>query len=157
MGQQPIGARHLPDRFEQAGLAEVERRGTEGGAAIGVAQRDRLHSDLRRERGLQQVGVERQQQRPSTGRSFRKDGDARAGPQRIGHLMDDTQCIALALALDEQRAATGDHEAEQRPLPHVGLRHEAHRPPGVDREDVEPGHMVREQQHRRRLQRADGF
>ena len=67
--------------------------------------------------------------------------------QRRGHRVDDAQRVALALALEVERAGRDRPGARQRPAPHVGLGDEARlRHDRVDGHDVEPGDVVGDQQ-----------
>jgi len=52
----------------------------------------------------------------------------------------------LARALDEQRSHLAEHSADQRQTRKLRFRDEAHRMDRVQDEDIEPGHVVRDQQ-----------
>mmetsp|Transcript_62039 Transcript_62039/g.146946 ORF Transcript_62039/g.146946 Transcript_62039/m.146946 type:complete len:353 (-) Transcript_62039:767-1825(-) len=139
--------RDPPQALRQRGVADELRGGAETLARLMPAQHHRQHRCVHRHRGLQQIGMEGQQFGPRAGGALREHRHAVTGTQRRSGLVDDAQCIALAAALDEERAGTFDQRAHQRPMPHVGLGHEAglrqHR---MQRGDVQPGHMVGHQQ-----------
>jgi hypothetical protein len=62
-----------------------------------------------------------------------------AGAQRIGHLVHDAQRVALALALDEERAGARHQPADQRPVRTSALETKrACGARGMDARDVDP-------------------
>ena len=91
--------------------------------------------------------MERQQAVAGRGRSLGEDRDRLPSLQRRGHRLDDAERVALALALEVERAGSVDESRHEWPGPDVGLRDEARgRHDRVDRHDVEPGHVVRREQ-----------
>jgi hypothetical protein len=147
MHHQPAGADDLPDAADQRGVADVLRRRAEDLPGLAVAQRDGLHRRLHRDGRLQQVGMEGQHLRPGAGGALREDRHRIALAQGLGHLVHHPQRVALALALDEQRADVADQPAQQRPAQHIRLGDEARlRAARMDAGDVQPGHMVGDEQ-----------
>ena len=146
------GPADLHQALAQRRVADVLRRDAHRLARLAVAQHHRLHDGGRGDGGLQQVGVERQHAVAGAGGAFGEHGDGVGLAQRVGHLVHHAQRVALALALDEQRAAGARQPAQQRPVRDVGLGHEARlRRARVQRGDVQPRHVVGHHQHRARL------
>jgi hypothetical protein len=65
--------------------------------------------------------MEGQHLRPGAGGALREDRHRIALAQGLGHLVHHPQRVALALALDEQRADVADQPAQQRPAQHIRL------------------------------------
>ena len=59
----------------------------------------------------------------------------------------DAARVALALALDEQRAGAADQPADHRPARELRLGDEAHRLHRIERDDVEPRDMIGDDQN----------
>eukprot|EP01036_Dinobryon_divergens_P047173 gene47172-63194_t len=144
---QALGASHAPQAAHQGHVVDVRRRQADRLAGLGVAQQQRLHRRFTGDRGLQQVGVEMQQPVPGAGGAFREDRQRLAPQQRGIHLVHHAHRVALALALDEQRAGALDQPAQQRPVQHVRLGDETRmRRRGLERQDVQPGDVVGDEQ-----------
>ncbi len=127
---------HVAD--ERGGIAEL--------ASLGVTQADRPDRAADLERRCQQVRMERQQPVAPRRRALGKYADALPVPQMALHGLVDRRDGAPLAPLDEERAGVRDHAADNGPAHDLRLRHEATRHRGVDREDVDPGDVIREQQ-----------
>lgn len=148
-GLQGWCAQRAPERAEQRVVVDVARRVARlAGRLVDEAQRCRLHGHVGRDGGLQEVGMEGQQHAAIARRAFGEDGDAVAVAQRLGHVVNHAQRVATLLALDVERAGAGGQRTDQGPVLHRRFRDEAHVPRRMQRDDVEPGDVVGDQQHR---------
>ena len=114
-----------------------------------IADRNGLHGTGRIDDRLQQRALERQQRRAVARRCLReRPRRCRRRVQRLRDLLVDAMRVVPARALDEQRADAGDEPSEHRPARDLRLGDEAHRTDRVQREDVEPRHVIRDDDRR---------
>ena len=113
--------------------------------------RHRLHADplaqLRREEHPEQRRLERQHPQPVGAGALGKDRHTVA-PRQPGV---ELRLLPLRLrrpAVDEHRADRPADEADDRPVAHLGLRHQERRRRPLQRHDVEPARMVGDERAR---------
>ena len=124
-------------------------------AAIGIhiANRIRLHRYLRLDRGLEQVGMERQHRALRRGRALGEEGDTFAIMDALHQTFVDAAHVARLAACDEDRTGVLAQPANQGPAADIGLRDKAAWVHRIDHEDIQPGNMVADDQRRRHWRR----
>ena len=150
LGAQPLRTRDAPHRHQQRDIVDVRRDIAAHAGLVDIADRHRMHPRLRTDGRLEQRCMERPHHRAVGGRTFRKHRDTLARHRQprddaVVHLAR----VGAPGALDEQRADARRQPAEHRPAADLRLRHEQRRADCVDHPDVEPGHMVGCDEHRR--------
>ena len=87
------------------------------------------------------------------GGAFGEEGDVPLGVEQRVDLRVDHPGVAAAAAQQEDRVGLRRQPADHRPLPDFGLGDEGERVRGVEREDVEPGDVVGDEQAARNSSR----
>jgi len=105
-------------------------------AACGLAPDDRVAICLERS------PAEGARGRSAPGGSLGEHGDGIASAHRDGQLGDGSRQRPQACPVDEQRARGSRQPADERPLSDLTLGHQPHRRQGGEREDVDPGQVV---------------
>jgi len=146
LGNQAACVENAGEAFPQADVVDVGGRSAVAAVRRAVAQGCRHHRAMQRNRGLQQRRQEAPQAAPVAGRAFRKYGNPVAALHQGGHVGVDAFRVGTAAAFEEQRTHTVREPADHRPLPYLRFRHEAHAARGQDQVDVDPGHVVAQQQ-----------
>ena len=118
----------------------------ERGARLRVAQRDRHDPGARVDGRLEHRRPERTHRGAAPGRALREDRHGRAAAQGGRDLGDGRREGARPGAVHEDRAGGGGHRADHRPAAHLALGEQPARRHRQDRERVEPGDVVGDQQ-----------
>jgi len=150
--QDAASRQYRAKRVEQGQAAMISRRGVEAAVRQVIADGEQHDRCLVDHRGLEQGRVERPQVRAVGGRAFGKQADAIAVRQQFGGLLNDGGGVMAPFALNKQGAALLRQKADERPAAHIGLGNEARRANGIEQPNIQPRHMVRDQDHAARVQ-----
>ena len=154
MDRQTPGAEGAPDRAQKGVVAYVAGRKTGLTPCVDKAQPHGLRGHLRRNRGLQQIGMKRQHVHAVAGGALGEHGQHITGTQSLGHVVHHAQGVAGAGALDIQSTRRRRERADERPGFQLRLGHKAAILRRMQNHDVQPRNMVGHQQHRPGLGRC---